>query len=102
MVREACVPQRWAPTAALTDRTQLDRRRRRAPSSQRNSILQEGMLATPPEINQGEREVAILVDASTGVAGKIEPGRQVDVIAAYPPRRRPRQQDQAEARTARS
>ena len=41
------------------------------------------MLATPPEINQGEREVAILVDASTGVAGKIEPGRQVDVIASY-------------------
>ena len=41
------------------------------------------MLTTPPEINQGEREVAILVDAATGVAGKIEPGRQVDVIASY-------------------
>ena len=44
------------------------------------------MLVTPPEINEGEREVAILVDASTGVAGKIEPGRQVDVIASYVPR----------------
>ena len=41
------------------------------------------MLVTPPEINEGEREVAILVDAATGVAGKIEPGRQVDVIASY-------------------
>ncbi len=41
------------------------------------------MLTTPPEINQGEREVAILVDAATGVAGKIEPGREVDVIASY-------------------
>ena len=41
------------------------------------------MLVTPPEINEGEREVAILVDAATGVAGKIEPGRNVDVIASY-------------------
>ena len=41
------------------------------------------MLAAPPEINDGEREVAILVDASTGVAGKIEPGADVDVIASY-------------------
>ena len=41
------------------------------------------MLVTPPEISQGEREVAILVDAATGVAGKIAPGRQVDVIASY-------------------
>ena len=41
------------------------------------------MLAAPPEINEGEREVAILVDASTGVAGKIEPGSDVDVIASY-------------------
>ena len=41
------------------------------------------MLVTPPEISEGEREVAILVDAATGVAGKISPGRQVDVIASY-------------------
>ena len=41
------------------------------------------MLVTPPEISEGEREVAILVDAATGVAGKIEPGREVDVIASY-------------------
>jgi pilus assembly protein CpaB len=42
------------------------------------------MVVTPPDLEQGQREVAILVDASTGVAGKIEPGRTVDVIAAYP------------------
>jgi pilus assembly protein CpaB len=49
----------------------------------RDSILQEGMLVTPPELHAGEREVAILVDASTGVAGKIKPNDRVDVIAAY-------------------
>ena len=59
------------------------RRRRRRRHRSAKSILQEGMLVTPPEISEGEREVAILVDAATGVAGKIEPGRQVDVIAAY-------------------
>ena len=57
------------------------------------------MLVTPPEISEGEREVAILVDAATGVAGKIEPGRQVDVIASYARRRRrPRERRQGRAR----
>jgi pilus assembly protein CpaB len=81
-VAEKTVPKRWAPGAALRDRTQLVGVVAAA-DLERNSVLQEGMLVTPPEINEGEREVAILVDASTGVAGKIEPGRQVDVIAAY-------------------
>src|SRR3954452_10695820 len=81
-VTEKTVPKRWAPGAALRDRTQLVGVVAAA-DLQRNSVLQEGMLVTPPEINEGEREVAILVDASTGVAGKIEPGRQVDVIASY-------------------
>jgi pilus assembly protein CpaB len=82
VVVEKLVPKKWAPGAALRDRTQLVGVVAAA-DLQRNSVLQEGMLATPPEINQGEREVAILVDAATGVAGKIEPGRQVDVIASY-------------------
>jgi pilus assembly protein CpaB len=82
MVSEKTVPAKWAPKAALRDRTQLVGVVAAA-DLERNSVLQEGMLVTPPEINQGEREVAILVDAATGVAGKIEPGRQVDVIASY-------------------
>jgi pilus assembly protein CpaB len=82
MLVERLVPRRWAPRAAL-DRTQivgLVAGSDLAP----DSILQEGMLVSPPDLNEGEREVAILVDASTGVAGKIEPGRVVDVIAAFP------------------
>jgi pilus assembly protein CpaB len=83
MVTEKRIPRRWAPPAALTDRTQLVGVVA-ASDLARNSVLQEGMLVSPPEIGQGQREVAILVDASTGVAGRIEPGREVDVIAAYP------------------
>ncbi len=78
------MPQRWVPRAALRSRQELTGYVAAA-DLQKNSILQEGMLVTPPELNADEREVAILVDASTGVAGKIEPGREVDVIASYPP-----------------
>ena len=82
MVIERRIPERWVPAAAVRDRTRLIGVVAAA-DLEANSILQDGMLATPPEISEGEREVAILVDAATGVAGKIEPGRQVDVIASY-------------------
>jgi pilus assembly protein CpaB len=82
MVTEKTVPKRWAPAAALHDRTRLVGVVAAA-DIERHSVLQEGMLVTPPEIQQNQREVAILVDAATGVAGKIEPGRAVDVIASY-------------------
>ena len=77
------VPRRWVPRAALLDRSILVGNVA-ANDLPRGSILQEGMVTTPPDLEEGQREVAILVDASTGVAGKIEPGRTVDVIAAYP------------------
>jgi pilus assembly protein CpaB len=83
-VTEKLIPRRWAPKAALTDRNQLIGFVAGA-KLEPNSILQEGMLVTPPEIHPGEREVALLVDASSGVAGKITPNRLVDVIAAFPP-----------------
>ena len=67
-------PERWAPPTALRDRTQLigvvaasDLQPRLDPAG--------GHARPPPRDREGEREVAILVDAATGVAGKIEPGR---------------------------
>ena len=47
------------------------------------SLLQEGMIGSPPELATGEREIAILVDAETGVAGKISPGSIVDIVATF-------------------
>ena len=41
------------------------------------------MLGSPPELATGEREIAILVDAETGVAGKISPGSIVDIVATF-------------------
>jgi pilus assembly protein CpaB len=76
------IPKRYAPAAALTDMTQVVGF---VPSSDlaRNSILQEGMLVTPPQLRAGQREVALLVDASTGVAGNVHSGSRVDIIAGY-------------------
>jgi pilus assembly protein CpaB len=81
-VRRRTIPRRWAPEAALSDFTQLVGLVAGS-DLQPNSILQEGMLVSPPQLQEGQREEAILVDASTGVAGRVRPGDIVDVIASY-------------------
>ena len=37
----------------------------------------------PPDLGPGQREVAILVDAETGVAGKIGPDSVVDIVGTF-------------------
>jgi pilus assembly protein CpaB len=83
MVRRVEMPARWLPSTALRSTGELaglvagtDLRK--------GSLLQRGMLVAPPDLGPGEREVAILVDAETGVAGKIGPGKLVDIVATYP------------------
>jgi pilus assembly protein CpaB len=82
MLQEKQIPRRWAPKSAL-DRAQIVGLVASSDLA-RNSILQEGMLVSPPQLSENEREVALLVDASTGVAGQIEQGSRVDIIAAFP------------------
>src|SRR5262245_40264651 len=62
-VTRKVVPRRWAPARALTDSAQLVGYVA-ASDLQPDSILQEGMLTAPPQLKEGMREVAILVDAS--------------------------------------
>lgn len=83
MVKEVEMPQRWLPPTAIRDRGSLVGL---VPVTalRKDSILQDGMLSPPPELAPGQREVAILVDAETGVAGKIGRGSTVDIIATYP------------------
>jgi pilus assembly protein CpaB len=82
MVEGASVPQRWAPKTAL--RQPGDVLGRVAPSDlPRGSLLLKGMLQPPPELQPGQREVAIMLDAETGVAGKVEPGSVVDIFATF-------------------
>jgi pilus assembly protein CpaB len=82
MVRTERVPRRWAPEQALTDRGALVNLVA-GTDLKADTILQEGMLEPPPDLAPGQREIAIMVDAETGVAGKIHPGSVVDIIATF-------------------
>jgi pilus assembly protein CpaB len=47
------------------------------------SYLDRSMLRTPPTLDRGQRELAILIDAETGVGGKIRRGDYVDIYATF-------------------
>ena len=83
MVREVEMPARWAPPSALRDPGQLVGLVAATPLT-KDSLLQKDMLIPPPQLAPGQRELAILVDAETGVAGKIGPDSIVDIVATYP------------------
>jgi pilus assembly protein CpaB len=82
MLGEVSVPAKWAPAGGL-----------RSPNDAVGLVsdvalpagteLEQGMLTTPPALQPGQREIAILVDAETGVAGLVTPGAQVDIIGTY-------------------
>ena len=82
MVKTMELPRRWVTQTALRDRARLIGQVALA-DIPAGSLLQEGMLGSPPELATGEREIAILVDAETGVAGKISPGSLVDIVATF-------------------
>lgn len=82
-VEERMVPRRWVPTSALRNVSELDGLVA-ASALSAGSVLQDGMVRERPELEIGDRELAILVDAETGVAGKIRPGDIVDIYATFP------------------
>ena len=89
------MPERWVPKTALRDRGALAGLVAAA-DYPAGSIVQRGMAQAPPELSPGQREIAILVDAETGVAGKVDPGSSVDIVATFGP------QDEEGGRPARS
>lgn len=48
-----------------------------------NTTVSSDMLIPSSSLNQNEREVAVNVDAVTGVAGRVRPGDRVDVYAVF-------------------
>ena len=74
------VPERWAPANTVSSYGQVEGLVA-ASAYAAGSVLQTGMLTDPPGLTNGAREVAIMVDAETGVAGRIQPGDYVDIIA---------------------
>jgi pilus assembly protein CpaB len=82
MVKAVSLPRRWAPPNALTDASQLINVVTTS-NLQANTVLQRGMLVAPPRLAPDQEEMAINIDASTGVAGRLQPDDVVDIVAAY-------------------
>ena len=79
---EVSVPQKWMSSVAVTNPSdvlglvsQVD--------LQRGTELQQGMLTQAPQLLPGQREVPLIVDADAGVAGTLQAGNLVDVIAVF-------------------
>jgi pilus assembly protein CpaB len=81
-VTEITMPRRWAPRTAIRDRGELVGFVA-GTDLEPDSLLQRDMLVSPPDLGPGQREVAILVDAETGVAGKIGPDSVVDIVGTF-------------------
>ena len=76
------MPERWLPATAVTD---LDRTRGKiaVTTLKRGSLLQSDMIVDRPALEPGQQEIAIMIDAATGVAGKITPGARVNIYATF-------------------
>lgn len=81
-VEQVLIPKRWVADKVLPvnfDPTGLVA----AARIPEGVYLQEGMFEPQSAIEPGEREIAILVDAETGVGGKIVSGDLVDIWATF-------------------
>jgi pilus assembly protein CpaB len=95
-VREKSVPVKWAGRQALRDPAEIGSLVPNTPL-EAGVELQQGMLIEPPSLEEGQQEISILINADTGVAGKLQPGDTVDVLATFPADER--QHSPASART---
>ncbi|CAM5265223.1 Flp pilus assembly protein CpaB [Streptomyces spiroverticillatus] len=76
------MPKRWLSENAVTDISEI-RGKIAVTQLKKGSLLQTDMLVKRPELQPGEQEIAIMIDAETGVAGKITPGSKVNVYATF-------------------
>lgn len=81
-VEKIMVPERWLPEGAITDLNDLVGQVAAA-NLREGTLLQQANVVPQPSLEAGQREIAILVDAETGVAGKVSPGDRVDVWATF-------------------
>jgi pilus assembly protein CpaB len=76
------MPERWLSANAVTDLADI-RGKIAVTTLKKGSLLQSDMLVDQPALQPGQQEVAIMIDAATGVAGKITPGSSVNVYATF-------------------
>lgn len=83
-VEQVEVPEKYVPQGAITEDQLLEGSLVPAADLPAGTILQEGILGPLPALKEGEQELAIAVDAVTGVIGQIFPGTKVDIYASFP------------------
>ncbi|MFI5802556.1 Flp pilus assembly protein CpaB [Streptomyces sp. NPDC051561] len=76
------MPKRWLSQNAITDMAEI-RGKIAVTQLKAGSLLQTDMLVRKPQLQEGEQEIAIMIDAETGVAGKITPGSRVNIYATF-------------------
>jgi pilus assembly protein CpaB len=81
-VHRISVPKRWLPGTAVRDTVEFAGKIAAVPLT-KGSLLQSDMVAARPELKAGQMEIAIMIDAETGVAGKITPGSRVNIFATF-------------------
>ncbi|MFD8631543.1 MULTISPECIES: Flp pilus assembly protein CpaB [unclassified Streptomyces] len=79
---EVKIPKRWLSDTAVTDLGAL-RDKIALTALKKGSLLQSDMFVDQPKLQPGEQEIAIMIDASTGVAGKITPGSKVNILGTF-------------------
>lgn len=76
------IPKRWAATSATSDLESLIGERV-AFNIGEGTYLSDDMLLPRSSLNENEREIALTVDAKTGIAGRVQTGDFVDVYAVF-------------------
>ncbi|TQN30935.1 pilus assembly protein CpaB [Haloactinospora alba] len=89
MFKETEVPAKFFQDSFVKQLSDLDLGSNQAPVAaaalDEGTLLQTSMVTSAPDLKSGEREVAVMVDAEAGVAGKLRPGSKVDVYGAVDP-----------------
>lgn len=80
--RKTEMPKRWLSPNAVTDLSALNGKVA-VTRLEKGSLLQDDMIVKRPELAPDEQEIAIMIDAATGVAGKITPGSLVNIFATF-------------------
>jgi pilus assembly protein CpaB len=76
------VPTRWLSDSAQVPLEDLLDRRVGVALAE-GTMVTADMLVPPSDLSPTEREIAIEVDAVTGIAGRVEPGDFVDIYAVF-------------------
>jgi pilus assembly protein CpaB len=82
MLGYVSLPAKWAPQTALRSPGEAVGQVSDVPLPA-GTELESGMLTQSPSLQANQEEMAIYVDAETGVAGQIVPGSEVSIVATY-------------------